>query len=312
MYLSIFYDIIFVGDKMKLSIKINSDLQNINLYKILNTNLNLSKRLITKLKNNKLIFCNNEVAYTNYIVKLNDIISVDIDFEEDNNDNIVALDKNIDIIYEDDCLIALNKPSNMPTHPSCNHFEDTLSNALKLYYLKNNINKTIRPINRLDKDTSGIVIFAKNQYIQEHLINQMKTLKFEKEYLAIVEGKLENIEGTINLPIARENNSIIKRCVNISGDNAITKYKVIDEFQINENIYSKLLIKLETGRTHQIRVHMSHIGHPIIGDSLYGKKSDIINRQALHCYHLSFIHPITNKKIMLEAKIPEDIQRLQL
>ena len=297
---------------MILSITIDESLQNISLYKILNTNLKLSKRLITKLKNNKQIFCNNKEVFTNYIVKLNDVISVDVDFDENINDNIVPTDINIDIIYEDDSLIAINKPSNMPTHPSCNHFEDTLANALKNYYIKNNINKTIRPINRLDKDTSGIVIFAKNQYIQEHLISQMKANQFEKEYISIVEGKLDNKEGIINLPIARENDSIIKRCVNDLGDNAITKYKVIDEIKIDENVYSKLLIKLETGRTHQIRVHMSHIGHPIIGDSLYGNKSNLINRQALHCFHLSFVHPITNKKISLEAKIPEDIQRLQL
>ena len=159
---------------MILSITIDESLQNISLYKILNTNLKLSKRLITKLKNNKQIFCNNKEVLTNYIVKLNDIVSVDIDFEENVNDNIVPTDIDIDIIYEDDCLIAINKPCNMPTHPSCNHFKDTLSNALKNYYIKNNINKTIRPINRLDKDTSGIVIFAKNQFVQEHLINQMK------------------------------------------------------------------------------------------------------------------------------------------
>ncbi len=292
---------------MILEITINENLENISLYRILNNNLKLSKRLITKLKNNKLIFCNNKIAYTNYIVKLNDKISVNIDFEENIIDNIVPIKKDLDIIYEDECLIAINKPSNMPTHPSCNHFEDTLSNALKYYYNKNNIIKPIRPVNRLDKDTSGIVVFAKNQYIQEHLINQMKNGEFIKEYITIVEGKFDKKEGIINLPIAREKDSIIKRCINESGDNAITIYKVIDEFIINDNYYSKLLVKLETGRTHQIRVHMSYLNHPILGDSLYGKKSDIINRQALHCYHLSFIHPILNKRIELEAKFPIDM-----
>ena len=166
---------------MKLYLKIDDNLDGIELYRILNNNLKISKRLITKLKKYNQIFCNDIPAFTNYIVKANDTISVDIDFEEVSNDNIVPLDKKLEIIFEDESLLIVNKPYNMPTHPSLNHFNDTLSNIVKNYYLKNNINRQIRPVNRLDKDTSGIVIFAKNQYIQEHLISQMKNNIFKKE-----------------------------------------------------------------------------------------------------------------------------------
>ena len=147
-------------------------------------------------------------------------------------------------------------------------------------------------------------MFAKNEYIQECLIKQMKTKTLKKEYLAIVEGILESKADTLNFPIARKEGSIIERTVSSNGDSAITHYDVVREF----NNLSLVHITLETGRTHQIRVHFSHIGHPILGDTLYGRPSELINRQALHSYKLSFIHPITKKIITLEAPIPDDMK----
>lgn len=166
--------------------------------------------------------------------------------------------------------------------------------------------KKIRPVNRLDKDTSGIVIFAKNEYIQECLIKQMTNNLFEKKYIAIVSGIFNQKSGTINAPIARENNSIIKRIVSPDGDFAITHYKVIGQ----KKDISLLDIKLETGRTHQIRVHLNYINHLIIGDTLYGKASIFIARQALHNYKTSFFHPITKRKVTYYSKIPPDIRNL--
>ena len=162
----------------------------------------------------------------------------------------------------------------------------------------------------MDRNTSGIVIFAKNEYVQNFLSKQMEDKTFVKKYISICEGSFDSKEGTINFPIARKENSIIERCVDSLGDIAITHYKVLKEFNIKNTICSELLINLETGRTHQIRVHLAHLGHPIIGDSLYGNESSLINRQALHAYEVQFIHPITKDKIKIISELPKDIQNL--
>ena len=193
----------------------------------------------------------------------------------------------------------------MPVHPSCMHYTDSLSNGLKYYYEKNNIQTKIRPVNRIDKDTSGIVIFAKNEYIQECLITQMKNKTFEKTYIAILDGNLKKESGTINAPIARKENSIIERCVQDEGKRSITHFKVLKYF----DDFCLVECYLETGRTHQIRVHFSHIGHPLLGDTLYGNSNDnsFVSRQALHCGKITLLHPITNKELTFTAKCT-DIQ----
>ena len=174
---------------------------------------------------------------------------------------------------------------------------------LNIILIQFGLNKKIRPVNRLDRDTTGIVIFAKNEYIQDYLAKQMKLGLFYKEYLAVLEGFLKSKKGTINAPIARKENSIIERCINENGCPAITDYEVIKEF----NNFSLVKFILKTGKTHQIRVHSKHIGHSILGDTLYGASSNLINRQALHCYKINFIHPITKENINLVAPLPEDI-----
>ena len=198
----------------------------------------------------------------------------------------------------------------MPVHPTLRHYEDTLSNGVKAYFESINLNKKVRLVNRLDKDTSGIVIVAKCEYIQEQLVKQMQNNIFEKEYIALVNGVLpiNNELKTINFPIKRKADSIIERIVSDDGDKAITKYKVIKNFT-QEN-YSLVKIKLETGRTHQIRVHFSSLGYPILGDSLYGNASKLINRQALHAYKVSFLHPIEKKNMRIISKMPKDIKTL--
>lgn len=291
------------GDIMDLSYKTNKNDCYYNVLHVLKEQFLLSDRLITKLKKANKIYLNNLPTYTKKSVNLGDIISVSIDFEEDNS-NIVASNIPLNIIYEDDYLLVLNKPANIAVHPSILHFDNSLSNGVKFYFDKLGLKKKIRIVNRLDKNTSGIVVFAKNEYIQEYLIRQMKTNNLKKEYLAIIEGILDSKTGTLSFPIARKEGSIIERCVNSDGDSAITHYDVVKEF----NNLSLVHIILETGRTHQIRVHFSHIGHPIIGDTLYGHHSELINRQALHSYKITFMHPITKKIIILEAPIPEDMK----
>lgn len=277
-----------------------------NIKQVLKEEFHISDRLLKKLKLNHQIFLNYIPVNINYSdLKIGDFISIVLDFEEE-YDNIVPLKSNLNIIYEDNYLLVVNKPSNMPVHPSCNHFEDSLSNIVKYYFDCIGLKRKIRIVNRLDKDTSGIVIFAKNEYIQEALIQQMKNNTFKKEYLAILNGILEKNSDTISAPIARKENSIIERCVNFeTGDIAITHYDLIKTI---DNKYSLVHFVLETGRTHQIRVHSAYIGHPILGDTLYGSSSNLINRQALHAQKVSFIHPITKKSIILEAPLPEDMR----
>ena len=216
----------------------------------------------------------------------------------------------LDILFEDDSLIIINKSSNMAIHPSILHFENSLSNGLKYYFNSKNIKKKIRPVNRLDKDTSGIVVFAKNEYIQESLIKQMKSHDFKKEYYAILEGFIENKKQKIIAPISRKQNSIIEREVSEKGDFAVTHLELIKNFEYNNTKLAFVKFILETGRTHQIRVHSKYINHPILGDSLYGNSSILISRQALHAYKIDFIHPITKKNMELIAPIPDNIKRI--
>lgn len=275
---------------MVLYYKVEKDNQIIN--NILKQNLNISSRLFGKLVNNKLIKVNNQTCDTRNVVHINDIISIDFNYPEDNS-NIVATKMNLNIIYEDEAFIVINKPAGIAVHPSFSHFNDTLSNGLKFYFDEINLHKKIRPVNRLDLNTSGLIIFAKNEYIQESLIRQMNNNTFKKEYLAIVCGKLSNKKGTINKPISRKENSIIERCISTDGKKAITHFEVIKEY----DSFSLVKCILETGRTHQIRVHFTSINHPLLGDDLYGSKSDLINGQALACYKLSFYHPINKNYI---------------
>lgn len=280
-----------------------------NLVKqVLINEFNFSKRLILKLKQENKIYVNNIPCFVNHILVDGDIVKIDLNFEE-NCDNIVPLKMNLNIIYEDDWLIILNKPAKIETHPTVLNNTKTLSNGLKSYFDSINLKRKIRPVNRLDKDTSGIIIFAKNQYIQEELVKQMKSNIFEKQYIAIVEGFLENEKGEIEASIARKKDSILERCVdNENGAFAKTYYEVIRKCDNYKATIVK--IKLETGRTHQIRVHMSYIGHSLVGDFLYGKKSELIDRQALHSWKVQFIHPISRELMCFEAELPEDMKKL--
>lgn len=302
-----------------------------SIKEVLRDYFNISDRLLTKLKKNEKIFLNNSSTHINHSINIGDFIKVNLDFEEESQ-NIIPTKINLNIIFEDEALLIINKSAGIPVHPSILHYENSLSNGLKFYYDSINLKRKIRPVNRLDKDTSGIVIFSKNEYIQESLIRQMKNKTFEKEYYAILEGFLEKQSGIINAPISRKKESIIEREINENGEIAITHFQLIKNFEYhkvknildleknvssdyknysyNRKELSLVKFKLETGRTHQIRVHSKYINHPILGDSLYGSSSNIISRQALHAYKITFIHPISKEKIILETKLPEDIQKI--
>ncbi|NLM42868.1 MAG: RluA family pseudouridine synthase [Clostridiales bacterium] len=262
----------------------------------------ISNRTLVKLKKNSSILLNGEAVYVTKKLKAGDRLEIILLDEESKNVIPEAID--LDIIYEDDYIIAVNKPPDMPVHPTRGHLTGTLANALAYYYMNVGRSIKIRPINRLDKDTSGVVIFAKNSHIQ-YLMSKEDSF-ISKEYIAIVKGMVSKDREIIDLPIKRENEYSIKRIVNEEGQKSITAYEVIDK---NEKS-SLLRIDLITGRTHQIRVHMSHIGHPLIGDELYGEASRLIHRQGLHAEKISFIHPVTREPIELYAGIPDDIKKL--
>lgn len=241
---------------------------NKNLRSILKDELNISSRLFNKIKN-KYVFVNGEHAIYYKDLNVNDVVEVDFSYDDDNYNNIVSNpDIKLEIVYEDDWLLIVNKGTNLSVHPSLNHYDISLSNGVRAYFDKIGLNKTVRLVNRIDKDTTGLVVIAKCEYIQESLIKQMNDNSFIKEYIAIARGLVDS-SGAIDFPIARKDGSIIERCVDlVRGENAITNY-----VRLNYNPeldISLVKCRLLTGRTHQIRVHFAYIGHPLLGDSLYG------------------------------------------
>lgn len=283
----------------------NKDYKNIN--EILSLHFKISTRLKNKRIKEKRIFLNGKNTDSRYEVNIGDNIVIDFNYEEDNS-NIVAKNIPLDIIYEDEWFLVLNKPAGIAIHPSILHYEDSLSSGVKYYFDQIGLKKKIRPVNRLDFNTSGVVVFAKCEYIQECFSRQMQNGFFKKDYICLAEGIFDKKIGTIDLPIARKPGSIIERCIDSNGQISVTHYKVLEE-NVSEGI-SLVNCSLETGRTHQIRVHMKAIGHPLIGDTLYGFSSNLINRQALHSFQISCIHPVTKKNCNFKAEIPEDIKNI--
>lgn len=260
----------------------------------------LTSRFIRKEINEKNIYLNYEPTFRNNRLKIGDVVSLKLQ-DEELNGKVQFLD--IEIIYEDDDLLIVNKPPFMPTHTSKGHSENTLLNYICGYFKRNNIKRKVRFINRLDNETSGIVLIAKNQFA--HGIMELKLKNtIVKKYLALTEGTPYLNKGFIETYIKKSEDGI-KREISDKGDGKFAKtyYELIKK---GENI-NLLSLRLYTGRTHQIRVHLSHIGCPILGDKLYNKTSNFINRQALHANYISFIHPRTNKRMEFSITLPKDM-----
>lgn len=261
----------------------------------------ISSRYIKRAIKNQEIFLNFQKVTKNHELKAKDTISLYIPDEEY---NVICQEKKLDIIYEDEDLLAVNKPGGIIVHAVGIEQEGTLSNFVGGYFQKNGIKRKVRVINRLDRDTSGLVLFAKNSMAHSVLAAQFIDRSIEKIYIAAIKGYLEG-RGRIEAPIGLGEDGI-KREVRSDGKMAITEYKEIGKTQEG----SILRLKLLTGRTHQIRVHLKSLGHPILGDSLYEGQSDLIKRQALHSKELTFKHPRNGKIIKLDAALPEDMEKL--
>ncbi|HHU56278.1 MAG TPA: RluA family pseudouridine synthase [Acholeplasmataceae bacterium] len=251
-------------------------------------NEGFSRKFLRKAKLNDYIYINGINAKNYEVMKKGDLLEIITD--EKLNEEFVPYDIPLNIVWEDEYLLIANKPNNLAIQPSRKHFVDNLISVVTNYYLKNNIPGNIHVVNRLDYSTSGLVIVAKSGIIH-HLLSQQN---ITKKYLTVVEGILEEKKGEINLPIRRAEKINIKRWVFPDGKPSLTYYKVIKEI----NNKSILEVKLATGRTHQIRVHMAYHNHPVVGDKIYGKGGKMLY---LHCYYLKFIHPITKKCLEIKT-----------
>ena len=267
-----------------------------------------STQNLTQLKKDPAaVLANGVPCFMNHVLQPEEVLTIHI-LEEHTSEKIPPVDLPLDIVYEDEDLMVIHKPAGMPIHPSMNNYYNSLANGLAYYFAKQNCPFVFRCINRLDRDTSGLTLIAKHSVsggMLSTMIANKTTSGITREYLAIVKGSVTPPEGTITAPLARKEGSIIERCVDFEkGENAITHYKVLDE----KNGHSLVSLILETGRTHQIRIHMKYLGYPLIGDYLYNPDMAFIRRQALHAWKLSFRHPITGEELHFTAPLPEDME----
>ncbi len=283
------------------NIKITSKYNNYTIKEFLKAN-HIGRGRVEEIRVKKRALVNNEVKSLDYILKDNDILTFIIDEKVD----FLSDDKKLDIVYEDDYLLIVNKEANMLVHPDSKDKRGTLVNIVANYYNKNNIKRNIRYIHRIDKETTGIVIFAKDFLSEAILINENESFLIEKIYLALVSGYFKEKEGKIDYKIAKKPYSNLMMVDNKYGKDALTYYKEIKRY----NDYSLVMFNIKTGRTHQIRVHSSYLNHPLLGDVMYGGNKKLINRVALHSYNVRFIHPILNTKMNIKCKAPNDIKQL--
>ncbi|MBQ7776946.1 MAG: RluA family pseudouridine synthase [Lachnospiraceae bacterium] len=252
------------------------------------------------------ILINGEWQYMKHSLQPGEVLTVHVQ-EEASSEKIPPVELPLDIVYEDEDILVVNKPADMPIHPSLNNYYNSLANALAWYYDKQGKPFIFRCVNRLDRDTSGLTIIAKHMLSAGILSTMVAERAIHREYLAIARGEIQPAQGTIDAPIGRKGDSIIERMIDYEkGERAVTHYHLAEY----KNGHSLLSIHLETGRTHQIRVHMKLIGFPLIGDHLYNPDMEYMQRQALHSHRLQFVHPITGENMDFVAPLPEDMARV--
>lgn len=261
---------------------------------------NISRKMLTQIKQGGLILVNDEPRTVRYNIQPGERVTVHFPIEQP-SETMVHSKRPLKILYEDDYLLAVDKPAGIATIPSRLHPNDTLANAVFGYYEQIGLRSAIHVINRLDRDTSGVVLFAKYAYVHHRFSELQQNGGLTRTYLALVEGPLE--PQTINAPIGRAPDSIMERIVTADGQHAVTHILEAKP----HGAYTALKIALETGRTHQIRVHLRHLGHPLLGDTMYGGKT-ALDRHALHSASATFCHPMTGEKLVIEATPPHDFQ----
>lgn len=284
------------------TMEITSQWDSIKARQLLENHYGFSSKLINKLELEGLIKLEGRKIKLNKSLYMEDIITVDFLDEEDEYSKVKM---ELDIIHEDDDLLIINKQPFIVVHPTRRHQDDTIANGVSYYFFENQINRKVRFVNRLDMNTTGVLIIAKNPYAHNLISQEMRKNKVKKTYLAVLDGLLPVKEDTINQNIGRIGDNI-KREVHETGKSCITHYRVLRE---NKGM-SLVEISLETGRTHQIRVHFDFLKAPVLGDNLYGKTSELINRQALHCQSIEIVHPRTKEHLRFEADLPEDMKSL--
>jgi 23S rRNA pseudouridine1911/1915/1917 synthase len=258
----------------------------------------ISNKMLYKLKNSKAVSVNSETIDFNYLLKSNDCLTIEINNFEKKLTN--PYDRPLDIIFEDEDILLVRKPPGILVHPDGND-NHTLDNIVSYHYLKQGIRRTVRHCHRLDVDTGGLILYAKHFLASAHLNYQIEKNLLKKRYYALVLGKMENTFGTINLCIGKNRHENNRYLVSKSGKSACTKYRVLK----SNECHSLLEVEIFTGRRHQIRVHLKHIGHPIVGDSYYGKKGD---RFFLEAFYLSFLHPRNKKQLEFQLPLPDDFK----
>lgn len=225
---------------------------------------------------------------------------------EERSEGMLAENIPLNVVYEDDSVLVISKAPYMSTIPSREHPAGSVANALLYHYDKQNLASTVHIVTRLDRDTSGLMLIAKNRFIHHLLSKQHQQKQVQRTYEAIVHGELVEESGTIDAPIGRKNDSIIERIVCEDGQKAVTHFQVLERFPDK----TRVSLQLETGRTHQIRVHMAYLGHPLLGDDLYGGSKSEMKRQALHSMSLTFYHPVLEKQMTFHADVPEDMREV--
>lgn len=277
--------------------------EGMNVERYLKQQHGYSSRTIVKLKHYEQgMRLNGAHTRTIDLLHAGDVLEITfLDSEEHGVEHFIRSNRQVEIAYEDDDLLVFNKPADMPCHQSCGHAADTLANVFAAHCDQLGMDLMYRPLNRLDRDTSGAVLIAKNRFAAASVTNN-----FHKTYQAILDGVPPQSEGRVDAPIRREFPEEMRRIVSPDGQRAITNYRVLAV----QDGYSLVDFVLETGRTHQIRVHMAHLGCPVLGDSMYGRKSEMIARQALHCRYIAFTQPVSRQPVGVRCTMPEDMQEV--